>query len=60
MASSALLKVVERVFEKGLHGIVRVDEMQFDSMPERGTIDAVFILRRMREEYYAKGIYMFC
>ena len=24
-------------------------------MPERGTIDAVFILRRMQEEYYAKG-----
>ena len=24
-------------------------------MPERGTIDAVFILRRMQEEYHAKG-----
>ena len=24
-------------------------------MPEKGTIDAVFILRRMQEEYHAKG-----
>ena len=32
-----------------------VDETQFVFMPERGTIDAVFILRRMQEEYHAKG-----
>ena len=30
------------------------NELQFGSMPERGTIDAV-ILRRMQEEYHAKG-----
>ena len=29
--------------------------MQFGFMPERGTIDGVFILRRMKEEYHAKG-----
>ena len=28
--------------------------MQFGSMSERGTIDAVFILRRLQEEYHAK------
>ena len=32
-----------------------VDEMQFGFMPERGTIDAVFILRMLQEEYHAKG-----
>ena len=32
-----------------------VDEMQFGFMPERGTIDAAFILTRMQEEYHAKG-----
>ena len=31
-----------------------VDEMQFGSMPKIGTIDAIFILRRMQEEYHAK------
>ena len=33
---------------------VSVDEMQFGFMRERGAIDAVFILRRMQEEYHAK------
>ena len=32
------------VIEKRLHIIVTVHEMQFGFMPERGTIDAVFIL----------------
>ena len=41
------MKVVERVLEKRFSRIVSVDEMQFDCMPERGTIDAVFILRRL-------------
>ena len=29
--------------------------MQFGFMPERVTIDAVFILRRLQEEYHGKG-----
>ena len=29
--------------------------MQFGFMPERGTIDVVFILRRIQEDYNAKG-----
>ena len=32
-----------------------VDEMQFGFMPESGTVDVVFILRWMQEEYHAKG-----
>ena len=31
------------------------DEIQFGYMAERGTIDAVFILRRMQEVHNAKG-----
>ena len=31
-----------------------VDETQFSFMPKGGTIDAVFILRGMQEEYHAK------
>ena len=42
------MKVVERVLEKTLCRIVSVDEMQIDLMPERGPIDAVFILERMQ------------
>ena len=34
--------------------MVKVDEMQFGFMPSKGTIDAVFILRRLQEEYLDK------
>ena len=47
-------KVVEMVLEKRLQRIANAD-MQFGYMPERGTIDAIFVLRRMQEEYHAKG-----
>ena len=32
-----------------------VNEMQFGFMPERQIIDAVFILRRLQEEYNVEG-----
>ena len=48
------MKVVERVFEKILCRIVSVDKILFGFMPERGTIDAVFIFRAMQVEYHAK------
>ena len=31
-----------------------VNKMQFGLMTEKGTVDAVFILRRLLEEYQAK------
>ena len=49
------MKVVERVLGKTFHRIVTVDEMQFGFMPDIGRIDAVFILRRLQEEYHARG-----
>ena len=39
--------------------MVKVDEMQFGFMPGKGTIDAVFILRLLQEEYLdKKKLYM--
>ena len=49
------MKVVERMFEKRLRRLVSVDEMQFGFMPEKGTTDAVFILRRIQVEHHAKA-----
>ena len=49
------MKVVERVLVKKFCITVTVDEMPFGFMPEIGTIDAVFILKSMHEEYNAKG-----
>ena len=48
------MKIVEKVLEKRLGNIATIDDMQFVSMPGKGTIDAVFILRRIQEEYVAK------
>ena len=49
------MKVVARMLDKRLYGILTVNEMLFGFMPERGQIDAVFILRRRQEEYHVKG-----
>ena len=48
------MKIIEKVLEKRLRNILTIDDMQFGSMPVRGTIDAVFTLRRIQEEYLAK------
>ena len=47
------------MLERRLCRIVSVDEMQFDFMPVSGILDAVFILRRLQEEYHAKGKTMY-
>ena len=46
--------VFERVLEKSLCRIVSFDEIQYGLVPEGGTIDAEFILNRMKEDYHAK------
>ena len=51
--------MVERALEKRLHRVVTVEDMQFGFMPKKEIIDAVFILRRMQEEYHAKGKKMY-
>ena len=48
------MKIVEKVLERRMRRIVKVDGMQFGFMPGKGTIDAVFILRRLQEEYLDK------
>ena len=53
------MKMAERVLEKIICRTVSVDDMQFCFMPEKGTIDAVFILRRMPEQYHTKGKKLF-
>ena len=48
------MKVVERVLEKRLREFINIDNMQFGFMPGKGTIDAIFITRRMQECYIDK------
>ena len=40
--------------------MVTVNEMQVSFMPERGTIYAVFIMRRLQEKLHAKGKHCMC
>ena len=56
------MKVVERKLEKRLYGIATFNQRQFDFMPERGTLDVASMMRRLQEEYHAKGkvVYVFC
>ena len=56
------MKIVERVLEKRIRKLVEIDEMQFGFMPGKGTIDAVFILRRLQEEFRDKNkkLYIMC
>ena len=54
------MKIVERVLEKRIRELVKVDDMQFGFMPKKGTTDALSILKRMQEEFRgrAKKLYM--
>ena len=53
------MKVIEKIFEKRLRNVTKLDEMQMDFMPGRGTVDAIFILRQMLEKYEIDGRKLF-
>ena len=54
------MKIVERVLKNRIRGLVTIDDMQFCFMPGKGTTHALFILRRMQEEFCGreKKLYM--
>ena len=54
------MKVVQRVVESRIRGLVTIDDMQFGFMPGKGTTHASFILRKMQEEFRGreKKLYM--
>ena len=48
------MKTVERVLENRMRGLAAIDDMQFGSMAGKDTTYALFILRRIREEFRGK------
>ena len=48
------MKIVEKLLEKRLQCMVKVNKIQFGFMPGKGKVDAVFILRRLQEENLEK------
>ena len=47
------MQIVEKVLERTLSKAVTINELHFGFMPGKGTIDAIFVLRRIQEEYLA-------
>ena len=57
------MKTVGRVLDRRIRTLVNLNKMPFRFMPGKGTVDAIFIVRRMQEEYHNKGqevVYVFC
>ena len=51
---SHTMKLWERVIEHRLRMVTTVSENQFGFMPERSTMEAIYLLRRLVEKYRAK------
>ena len=49
------VKVIERIFERGLRKVEKLDEMPMGFMPGRVTTDAIFIMRQSLEKYETAG-----
>ena len=52
-------KLYEKVLDGHLREVVDIDKMQYGFMPGRGTVDAVFVLRRLSEKFRAKNKKLF-
>ena len=48
-------KLYKKIFDKRLNEVGDIDKMQCGFMPGRGTVDAVFVLRRLSEKFRAKN-----
>jgi len=49
------MKVVERIFKNRIRHQIDIDDIQFGFMNGKGTTDAIFNVRQMREKFKAKG-----
>ena len=49
------MKIVERVLKRRIQTLINLPKMQFGFMPGKGTVDAIFIVKRMPEEYQKKN-----
>ena len=49
------MKVLERVIERRVRNVVKIDSMQFGFMAGKSTTDAIFIVRQLQEKYLARN-----
>ena len=55
-----VMKVLERIVDGLIRQVVSIDDSQFGFVPDRGTTDAIFVVRQLQEKYLAanKRLYM--
>ena len=46
---------IERVIERRVRNVVKIDSMQFGFMAGKSTTDAIFIVRQLQEKYLARN-----
>ena len=49
------MKILERVIERRVRNVVKIDSMQFGFMAGKSTTDAIFIVRQLQEKYLARN-----
>ena len=45
----------EKVLDRCLRDVLDIDKIQHEFMPVRGTVDVVFVLKRLNEKFRAKN-----
>ena len=45
------VKIVEKVLDRRIQILINLNKMQFQFVPGKGTVDAIFIVRRLQEVY---------
>lgn len=54
------MKVLEKVVDERMRGIVKISEMQYAFVSGKGTVDAIFIIRQLQERRLEGNRKMYC
>ena len=49
-----VFKLYDKVLDRCLREVADIDKVQYGIVPRRGSVDAVFVLRRVTEKFRAK------
>ena len=54
------LRILERMLDKRIRKVVKIDPKQFGFMPGKSTVDAIFIVRQLLEKRMEGNLAVFC